>query len=125
MNKIILILILTVTSINGLGVRNGIIDRRDCIRAIFEEYDINYDGFLDKWECESLQHDTNPDLPLTWRDYKALCHMTNAIFALGLDLSQFSKTYNELSRILGTDLIRDFNKVFKRFKISALPSNSY
>ena len=83
MNNIILILILTMGCIDGLGVRNGIIDRSDCIRAIFEKYDINYDGFLDKWECETLQYDTNPELPLTWRDYKALCHITDAISALG------------------------------------------
>ena len=122
-----MILLLMFSIIPSLSFRHnkGIINRSDCIKAIFSEYDINYDGFLDKWECESLQHDTNPSLPLTWKDYKALCHLTNAIFALGLDVEQFSKTYNELSRILGTDLIKDFNKIFKDFKITPIPSNSY
>ena len=125
MKKFILFFSLLISSAFSINYKQNIINRSDCIKAIFSRYDANYDGFLDKWECESLQHDTNPSLPLTWKDYKALCDLTNAIFALGLDFEQFSKTYNELSKILGTNLINDFNSIFKEFKISPLPSNSY
>ncbi len=125
MKNIILILFLVFESVLCINRGQHIINRSDCIKAIFSEYDENYDGFLDKWECESLQYDTNPELPLTWQDYKALCHLTNAVFALGLDFNQLSKTYNELSTLLGTNLVDDFNKIFKEFKISPIPSNSY
>jgi len=117
MKNIILILFLIFDSVFCINRGEQIINRSDCIKAIFSEYDKNYDDFLDKWEYESLQYDTNPELPLTWQNYKTLCHLTNAVFALGLDFSQLSKTYNELSILLGTNLVNDFNKIFKEFKL--------
>ena len=79
----------------------------ECIDYIFNTFDENNDDYLDKWECEKLQYITNPSLPLTWKDYKAICNLTGAYFGLGLEKKHLRYTYYELSKVLGTNIYND------------------
>ena len=96
--------LLIINSIHGYTIN---LSFDQCVDYIFSTFDENNDDYLDKWECEKLQLYTNPTLPLTWKDYKYICNITNAIFALGLNKNQLRITYSELSHVLGTNIYND------------------
>ena len=98
------IIVLLINSIYGYSIN---LSFDDCVTYIFNTFDENQDGYLDKWECEKLQYETYPKLPLTWKHYKSICNLTGAIFGLGLEKKHLSYTYNELRNILGTNIYND------------------
>jgi len=85
----------------------------DKIKHIFNAIDIDYNNFLSYIELEFYQRITDPQLPLTRKDYLAVCKMTSANHRYGLDYYQFSNTYYELSELLGTNITKDFNIIIK------------
>lgn len=93
---------------------NIILTNNQVINMIFNAFDADTDGYLDQYECTNLQHETNPSLPLHWRDYQAICKMTNAIYMLGLNRREFSMTYTELSSNLGSNLHEDFKILLQK-----------
>ena len=95
-----------------------ILSQDQVINMIFDTFDADHDNYLDQSECYQLQYATNPSLPLHWRHYQAICKMTGAIYALGLNRAQFSMTYVELSHILGSNLHHDLNILYKHHYIT-------
>ena len=115
MRLLLIHLIISIYTCFCSSISNNIILTWDqVINMIFDTFDADHDDYLDQYECFELQHATNPSLPLNWRDYQAICKMTDAIYALGLTRQQFSMTYNELSHILGSNLHNDLNILYNK-----------
>ena len=89
------------------------LNERGMAMYIFDVYDRNpQDGVLGFEELSDFQADTNPDLPLTWRDYRYLVRA----FRTGVDglpPEHLVASYFEPWRSrLGTDAEADFRTVF-------------
>lgn len=77
---------------------------------LFNQYDADRDGVLQFDECADLQRDTNPDLPLTRRDWNLLLR---AFRTTEMRFEHLLQSYEEPWRsALGTDVVADFQKVF-------------
>ena len=76
---------------------------------VFNAYDDDRDGTLDRRELAALQHDTNPELPLTEADHAALVRAFGGPITAQRFLSSYAEPWRSL---LGTDAQRDFAAVF-------------
>ena len=85
----------------------------DKILYLFNTFDLDKNKYLSFDELFLFQQLTDPQLPLTTRDYQIICRALSADKKYGLDYYQFATTYYELSDQLGTNITKDFNIINK------------
>ena len=97
------------------------------VRFVFDMTDSDHDGVIDFNEGVRLQDVTNPDLPLVWRDWAALCRAVRVSSLYGMDLQAFAKTYLDprLSQAIGSDVFADRHVICSRHTWLIGPPGSY
>ncbi len=72
------------------------------------------DAILNYKELYLYQHLTDPQLPLTPKDYKLVCDMLGANWRYGLSKQQFNQSYYIYD--LGTNLDKDYTIMLRLYE---------
>ena len=124
MRALVLVALISVGAVSHPCVSN---DPVVVVRFVFDMTDSDGDGVIDFNEGARLQDVTNPDLPLVWRDWAALCRAVRVSSIYGMDLQAFAKTYLDprLSRAIGSDVFVDRHVICNRHTWLIGPPGSY
>lgn len=107
--------VLMQSCISGFKTAPVYISNNDKINFIFNMIDINpKDAILNYKELYFYQYLTEPQLPLTPKDYKLICNMLGANWRFGLSIHQFNKTYYIYE--LGTNLDKDYTTMRRLYE---------
>jgi len=90
----------------------------DCntmVRNLFNIFDnLPKDGYLSYREIKIFQYITNPELPLTYQIWKWICNILDSNHMTGVDIIAFNSSYyNQARELMGTDLVRDWTRVYE------------